>query len=249
MIAKAATAQIYDHATWNITQGNPNGTFGWDNGINGYSGGTIAYSGEMHSSSPRALDVFIGGGAGTTYPNQAPTHLQNGVFTTGANIVHDSDDPITPNSWKATVTFATALTQTSAASLHFVVADIDSNETMNFVGYDSLGGAISLNMSQLHVGDYGITSHNINGDPIAAVDMPTLAGSTVSAGSGLDTSHPGGIYNVANFNDLKTLEVTYTGDAGKSTSAHFTFYTVPEPSSALLFGLGGLGLLARRKRT
>jgi len=98
-------------------------------------------------------------------------------------------------------------------------------------------------------------------DTVSATNYAALSGATgtsiatgasgTAAGSGSDTGRTGTVNNIAIPGaDYVALRFT-SADATASEGFTFTnidLTAVPEPSSAALLGLGGLALLARRKR-
>ena len=169
--------------------------------------------------------------------NQFHTNLNVGTF--GGNPVPGSSSPR-----QFELTF-TALSVSPNAEIGFsdfagilpvFDIDVDSNFTFSVSG----GSATDLIVSATN--DANISSV-----------VTDLAGASVGIDFDVINSDPNGRFSVDLANNTGTFDtITWTGTTDFIGAAYtldgFTVTTIPEPSSALLLGLGAFGLLGRRKR-
>lgn len=135
----------------------------------------------------------------------------------------------------------------------FIVFERPGTVSFSYSG-DSIIGDITGMFGSLASGNVLTLSGNpmLTANDILAYDATTsatLAVGTSLGGINITDNNSNGI---ATFNNWSLGTFSFTGvspTSSISTAGGVYFNVIPEPSSALLLGLGGLGLLVRRKRS
>ena len=206
-----------------------------------FAGDSLTLLGYMHLKSANATvnnlilnngGVINGGWSGS-----------NGTTLNGGITLADSSDNFftTGGPDTRTLTINSTIAGTGNLSIDssdggFVGTVALTNAANSFTGLLTVTGTGSLDFNYDHDTAAGLSIDSgglLNLDQTLSFNTLSLLGNSIGAGT----------YNVA---DFTALDGSYTGlftDGGGSITV-----VVPEPSSALLLGLGGLALVARRRR-
>jgi hypothetical protein len=214
----------------------------------------LAGYGFFSANSPSVNNGLFGGTATTT----------SGLFSTISN------QNVTPTVLTTVVGIDATLNDLRAATgAQTPVGGITFGGVQAYGAYGGFpagaGDLWSLDFADLAAGEYAISlymGHSSNSRTFGLVaDLTGAATNTVNSGpiSGLESTAGSGTGNFTAFrydinftaaaNDDLTLKLTSTagGAAGGAFFAGYTVTAIPEPSAALLGGLGMLALLRRRR--
>lgn len=134
----------------------------------------------------------------------------------------------------------------------FSLANGSNVDTVCKLTWDANSGGLNTNLSL----DYAFSILNVHNDtPVAyTISMQTFGGgtSTQTVNTGLNytgnlTFPFSGFAGGANLADIDSISLNIEGGRSVDVSMD-ALVTVPEPASAVLAALGGLGLLVRRRR-
>ncbi len=191
------------------------------------SGGSLVISNNSTGNSRAALVFFDAStlGAGT---------FQANLDFLASNII--SDDPTQPGAF-AQVFSITGLTGVAGDEVRFDLNAGPSDFNSGFIPA-SINGSGIVTAGIEAFGGASITQVGNN------VTIPGAAGSI----SGSFTLTGDQANDAGDFIAVALVRAGDLIDSGNFTVSNVSIETIPEPSSTLLFGLGGLGLLARRRR-
>lgn len=174
-----------------------------------------------------------------SHPANAAWH---GTFTVTGNIPSPSNTGSA--SWDFTSLSSTYLPVGSI----FALSDLDDGNSsiIEFQAFDAAGGVLTHWLDEPFA---TVGTGTGAGGSLLSTNMPGWEWDAVNSKYIFDGGTTGGNPAIAVYmNSNQAISSLNTHKSGTSNNYGIAAPTVPEPSSTLLFGLGGLGLILRRKR-